>query len=102
MTKSKTSRRKFSRKFKTKVALEALRERQTLSELAKKYEVHSTQISLWKKTVLEGMEQVFDSPKGKQTSTELNVDVLYNKIGRLEMERDFLKKSLTKLGWTKN
>ena len=100
MTKNSKSRRKFTSKFKTKVALEAIRERQTLSELAKKYEIHATQISTWKKTLLEGMEQVFEHPKDKDAATDMNVDTLYNKIGRLEMERDFLKKSLAKLGWT--
>ena len=95
----KRNRRKFSDEFKTKVVLEALKERMTLSELATKYELHPNQISSWKKEFLEGASGVF-SQKEKPAKEEPNVDIdkLYSKIGRLEIERDFLKKSLRKLG----
>lgn len=95
---TKRNRRKFSTAFKTKVVIESLKERETLSELAKKYEVHSNQIQKWKKDFLDNAETVFD----KKTSTkkehkEVDTDKLYQKIGKLEMERDFLKKNLSKL-----
>lgn len=93
----KKSRRKFSSSFKAKVAIEALKERQTLSQLAQKYELHPNQISQWKQELLSGSEQVFSSKKNKPTpESSIPTKELYAKIGQLEMERDFLKKSLDK------
>jgi transposase-like protein len=94
----KRSRRKFTTAFKVKVVLEALKERQTLSELAVKYEVHASQISAWKGEVLQNMEQVFRAGKKKKTSEAvIDTEQLYAKIGKLEMENELLKKSLAKL-----
>ena len=55
----KKERRKFSAAFKAKVALEAIKEKETLQQLASKFEVHPNQITLWKKEFLEGAEQIF-------------------------------------------
>ena len=95
----KQTRRKFDAAFKAKVAIEALRERETLSGLAVKYDLHPNQISQWKQDFLEKSSQVFEQ-KRPTTSSEPEVDInkLYAKIGELQMERDFLKKSLNKLG----
>lgn len=90
-------RRKFTTAFKTKVAIEALKEHETLQELSKRFEVSPNQISQWKKAFLENAEKAFDH-KGKKQKEEVDVDKLYRKIGELEMERDFLKKSLWKTG----
>ena len=99
----KRSRRKFTAAFKAKVAIEALKERQTLAELAEKFELHPNQISQWKQEFIAGSEQVFESGKGTPTATpeagqvsEAEAKELYAKIGQLQMERDFLKKSLAK------
>lgn len=92
-------RRKFSSEFKVKVAIEALKERHTLSELAERFELHPNQISQWKQEFLERSRQIFeDSPKKSAKPVLEDPERLYSKIGRLEMERDFLKKSLAKLG----
>jgi transposase len=82
-------RNKFKADFKAKVALEALKGDKSTAELAQIYDVHPTQITQWKKQLLESAPGVFE---GKFTRAEENVDVdaLYKKIGRLEMERDFL------------
>lgn len=58
----KKQRRKFSKEFKLQVVLEALKERQTLSELSQKYELHPNQISAWKQDFLSKAEQVFSTP----------------------------------------
>lgn len=94
----KKSRRKFSSKFKFQVVLEALKERETLAEIAKKYEVHPNQITTWKREFLDKAEDVFDRKKSVQDETEVESDALYQQIGKLKVENDFLKKSLKKLG----
>lgn len=93
----KKKRRTFSSGFKTKVALEAIKERETLAELAVRFEIHPTQISAWKQEFLSKADSVFDSKSKKASEPEIDTDKLYSKIGQLEMERDFLKKSLKKL-----
>ena len=95
----KQTRRKFDADFKAKDALEALKEHETISGLAVKYDLHPNQISQWKQEFLEKSAAVFDQ-KLPTSSSEPEVDIakLYAKIGELQMERDFLKKSLTKLG----
>lgn len=97
MTTMKKSRRKFSSAFKVKVAVEALKERYTLSELAIKFELHPNQISQWKQDFLEKSQDIFQTKSTKKSSTDVDLEGLYSKIGRLEVERDFLKKSLDKL-----
>ena len=92
----KKSRRKFTGTFKAQVAIAALKERESLAELSKRYEVHPTVISKWKIEFLENSSSVFD----KKFDGEPGVDPekLYAKIGQLEVENDFLKKSLHKIG----
>ena len=82
-------RNKFKADFKAKVALEALKGDKSTAEFAQIYDVHPTPIAQWKKQLVESATSVFE---GKNTRAEENVDVdsLYKKIGRLEMERDFL------------
>ncbi len=80
--------------FKAKVALAALRERKTASELAKQFDVHPTQIHQWKTQVLAGAVGVFDSGprRGQATDEEKESRELYEQIGRLKMELEWLKK----------
>lgn len=91
------TRRKFTSVFKAQIAIEAVRERESLADMAKKYEVHPNQISKWKQEFLEKSAQVFDL-SGSEDSDEKQVDSdkLYAKIGELQLEVDFLKKSLQK------
>lgn len=93
----KKTRRKFSAAFKAQVAIAALRERESLSELAARFEIHPVMISKWKQEFLANSERVFDKADGTATQ-EVETEKLYAKIGQLEMERDFLKKNLLKLG----
>ena len=92
----KTSRRKFSGAFKAKVAIEALKERETLAELSKKYEVHPNLISKWKQEFVERSAEIFE--KKSESESGVDPEKLYAKIGQLEMENDFLKKSVKKAG----
>lgn len=92
------SRRKFSNEFKSKVAIEALKERHTLSELAEKFEVHPTQITAWKREFLSKAPSVFGTARAKGEEKPVDVEKLYAKIGQLEVEREFLKKNLRKTG----
>lgn len=92
---SKTSRRKFTAEFKSKVCVEAIKERQTIEALAKKYDLHPTQINAWKKEFLQNSPVVFekDSSSGSDDNAAL-IQVLYAQIGELKVANDFLKKKL--------
>ena len=81
--------------FKTKVVLEALQERETIQEIAKKYNLHPNQISTWKTRFLSGASSVFENGSGKD-DTEKERAELFKKVGQLQMEVDFLKKVLGK------
>lgn len=92
---TKQSRRKFTAEFKTKVVLEALKERSTIEQLAKKFELHPTQINLWKKEFLGKASVVFNDKSGDEAKQqEADTEKLYAQIGQLKVENDFLKKKL--------
>ena len=82
-------RNKFKPDFKAKVALEALKGDKSTADLAQIYSVHPSQITAWKKQLLEDAPSVCEG-KRPSRSTEVDIDELYKKIGKLEMERDFL------------
>ena len=92
---SRRPRRNHSAAFKAKVAVEALKEGQTLVELAERFEVHPNQITEWKKQLLEGAEELF--ARGKQEEAGPDVKELHAKIGQLAMENDFLAGALGRI-----
>lgn len=91
-------RRSFGGAFKAKVALAACRGDKTTAELAGEYEVHVGQITAWKKQLLEGAAGLFEDGRGKRTDEATNEEELYEQIGRLKMEVEWLKKKAAELG----
>jgi transposase-like protein len=93
----KRPRRKFSAEFKAKVAIEAIKERNSIEDLARKYELHPNQISLWKKEFLSKAALVFtsdDKNSADKNQQEALLDKLYSQIGQQKVEIDWLKKKL--------
>lgn len=87
------TRRTFSAQQKSQIALEAIRERKTLSEIAQQHDVHPTQINVWKKQVTEGIITLFEQPnKAQADDQEAKIALLYQQIGQLQFELDWLKK----------
>jgi transposase len=86
-------RQNYSAEFKAKIAIEALKEQKTISELAQLYQVHPNQISTWKKEFLENASQVFDKSH-RQPKEDEKTAILYEAIGQLKIENDWLKKKL--------
>ena len=87
-------RRRHSPEFKFRVALAAAKEQQTISQLSSKFSLHSTQISDWKKQLLEKGKTVFQSNQsnGKRKLQVIQESELYEQIGRLKMELEWIKK----------
>ncbi len=93
-------RQSFDKAFKTKVVLEALREEMTLQEIAKKYEVHPNQISLWKKQVIENIPEIFEKPNKKsegEKQAEDQYDEALKTLGAMKIENEFPKKKYKQL-----
>jgi len=91
----KQNRRKHSPSFKARVALEALKGEETTVELASRFEVHPSQIRTWKKSLAEGATGIFGGDQDqKKKGEEALIAQLYQQIGRLKVERDFLENSL--------
>ena len=90
----KKTRRRFTAAFKTKVVIEALKERESIQELAVRFELHPNQISIWKREFLENADKAFssDSTGNDQKAKEKEKEDLYEQIGRLSMENEWLKK----------
>ena len=91
---AKRTRRNHGAAFKAKVAVEAVKGEQTLSELAQRFQVHPNQITMWKKQLLDMASEVFDKDKKHQ---EPDVRELHAKIGKLTMENDFLSVALGRI-----
>ena len=91
------TRRKFEGSFKAKVVIEALRERQTLQQLALKFELHPNQISIWKQEFLQNSALMFEEKVPKDIP-DTDVSELNAKIGKLEMEKEKKKKNLKRFG----
>ena len=93
-------RQRHSAVFKAKVALAAVQERKTIQELASQFGVHPTMIHGWKKRLLEGAQEVFETASECKArgQGETREGELYEQIGRLKMDLEWLKKKAGQLG----
>lgn len=90
-----TTRKQYSPKFKARVAVEAIRGDKTLSQLGSQFKVHPIQIAKWRKTALDQLPELFiDGRTRKGPQSEANSDALYQEIGRLKVELDWLQKKV--------
>ncbi len=94
----KKVRTKHTTAFKTKVALAAIREEDTIPALAKRFDVHPSQIHAWKRVMLDNAERAFDGGESPDTGSSEREEELLRKVGELTMERDFLAKGLGRRG----
>ncbi len=86
-------RRRHSADFKAKMAVEALKGQRTANEIAGEYGVHPTQLSEWKKQAIDGLPIVFSTQRSKRLQdSETLMQRLYQEIGQLKVELDWLKK----------
>ena len=90
----KKGRRNHSASFKAKVALEAVRGEKSLAEIASQYEVHPNQVSKWRKQLIEELPGMFADKKRRAGESEEQKARLYEEIGRLKVELDWLQKKL--------
>ena len=93
----KRNKRTFTAEFKAKVAIEAIKEVKTISELAQFYQIHPNLISLWKKEFLSKASRVFDSGKDEKdqiSKLQKEKENLVHQIGELTVDNKWLKKKL--------
>ena len=96
-------RKKHSPAFKAQVALEAAKQAKTIAELAKQFQVHPVQISQWKKQLLDGAESPFGNGRRRERDQSETLQAeLYQQIGRLNMEVEWLKKKRCPLWLTRS
>jgi transposase len=88
-------RNQYSAEFKAKVALAALRNDQTVAELATRFGVHPTMINAWKRSLVESAAEIFQRGQKSKKQNEAQVDELYRQIGKLQVECDFLSRKLS-------
>jgi transposase-like protein len=92
-----TNRKRHGPKLKAEVATEALKGLKTINEIASQYQVHPALVSQWKKQLQDGLSGVFDRKKSNaESSSEALASHLYEEIGRLKFELDWVKKKSSK------
>ena len=87
-------RKKYSAEYKAKVALAALRNERTISELSQQFGVHPNMISSWKKALVDNAADTFDKGDKSRKKVDDKIDELHRQIGKLKVENDFLSRKL--------
>jgi transposase-like protein len=87
-------RKKYSPEFKAKVALAALKNDETIADLAQRFGVHPTMIAAWKRSLLAGAADIFDKGQKTRKQVDSKIDELHRQIGQLKVENDFLSRKL--------
>ena len=87
-------RKQYPPEFKAKVALAAIKNEETISELAQRFGVHPNMITTWKRALLDCASDVFDKGRKSRKKSEAQVDELHRQIGKLKVENDFLSRKL--------
>jgi transposase len=90
-------RRVFGAAFKAKVALAAVRGDKTTAQLASEFGVHTSQVTAWKRQLLEQAVGLFEDGRQRRDESAANEQELYEHIGRLKMEVEWLKKKSAEL-----
>jgi transposase len=91
---NKTKRKRYSAEFKAKVALEAIKGEQTITDLGSRYGLHANQITNWKRQAIENMAETFSGKTERSRAPDdAQIKDLHAKIGQLIVERDFLAKA---------
>ena len=93
-----TIRKRHGAKLKSDVAVEAFRGEKTINEIASRFKVHPTQVSQWKKQLQEGLPELFGGKRPQSEVSEALVGQLYEEIGRLKFELDWVKKKAARFG----
>jgi len=78
--------------FKARVALEALKENKTLSDLAQEFKIHPAQIAKWKTQAIRDIAELFADGRKKKEAPEVDIEALYAQLGKLQSQLEFLKK----------
>ena len=87
--------RKFSAEFKARVAMDAIKLQKTIAEISSIYQVHTSQIVRWKTQAISGLKDIFSNKNTKsQINYEARIENLYTQIGKLQVENEYLKKTV--------
>ena len=88
-------RKNYTKDFKARIALDAIKGQKTINELATEYGVHSNQIGQWKKKLITESTEILSQNRGRDTkANEAEKDRLYQQIGKLQVKMDWLKKTV--------
>jgi transposase-like protein len=88
----KKNRTRYSEEFKAKVAIEALKEQKTISQIAGQFQIHPNQVTKWKTQLMQGAVGIFEDGRSKKKEDKPSEEMLYQQIGQLQVELDWLKK----------
>ena len=88
----KKNRTRYNEEFKAKVAIEAIKELRTTTDISGQYQVHPNQVTKWKNQLLQGAKIIFEDGRIKKKDNKPSEEMLYQQIGQLQVELDWLKK----------